>query len=183
MLKFAAYASLFFFVALYPFGFATAARRKDHLYRALVMAVLVSGLIVAVVGIVEFFTWNGKILWLFVPYDWGAAQTSPLSRALGPFVNFDHFGNYLALVLPLAAGGALFRDDLFSKRERVPGVLCALPAFLALCGSAAERFAWGLDSNCDSADGSYAAVGADAADSAATYFGRSTGHRLSVALA
>ena len=74
--------------------------------------------IVAVVGIVEFFTWNGKILWLFVPYDWGVAQTNPLSRAMGPFVNFDHFGNYLAMVLPLAAGGALFRDDLFSEKGR-----------------------------------------------------------------
>ena len=142
LLKFAAYASLFFFVALYPFGFATGEKERP-LYRALVMAVLVSGFIVAVVGIVEFFTWNGKILWLFVPYDWGAAQTGGLSRALGPFVNFDHFGNYLALVLPLAAGGALFRDDLFSK-EGAFRVFCAVTGFLVLCGLllSASRGAW-----------------------------------------
>ena len=142
LLKFAAYASLFFFVALYPFGFSSS-ETEGPLYRVLVVAFLVSGLIVAVVGIVEFFTWNGKILWLFVPYDWGAPQPSPLSRALGPFVNFDHFGNYLALVLPLAAGGALFRDDLFSKREPFR-VFCALTAFLALCGLllSASRGAW-----------------------------------------
>ena len=142
LLKFAAYASLFFFVALYPFGFATGEKERP-LYRALVMAVLVSGFIVAVVGIVEFFTWNGKILWLFVPYDWGAAQTGGLSRALGSFVNFDHFGNYLALVLPLAAGGALFRDDLFSKRGAFR-VFCAVTGFLVLCGLllSASRGAW-----------------------------------------
>ena len=142
LLKFAAYGSLFFFVALYPFGFAGGEAERP-LYRVLVMAILASGLIVAIVGIVEFFTWNGKILWLFVPYDWGAPQPSPLSRALGPFINFDHFGNYLALVLPLATGGALFRDDLFSKRGPFR-VFCAVTAFLVLCGLllSASRGAW-----------------------------------------
>ena len=107
------------------------------------MAVLVSGFIVAVVGIVEFFTWNGKILWLFVPYDWGAAQTNPPSRALGPFVNFDHFGNYLAMILPLTAGGVLFRDDLFSEQRAFP-VFCGVTGFLVLCGLllSASRGAW-----------------------------------------
>ena len=62
---------------------------------------------------------------------------------LGPFVNFDHFGNYLALVLPLAAVGALFRDDLFSKRGAFR-VFCAVTAFLVLCGLllSASRGAW-----------------------------------------
>jgi O-antigen ligase/tetratricopeptide (TPR) repeat protein len=140
VLKFAAYASLFFFVCLYAFGSA-GGETERYLYRALVMAVLVSGLSVAVIGIVEFFTWNGKILWLFVPYDWGAP--GPLARAVGPFVNPDHFGNYLALVLPLAAGGALFRDDLFSKQRAFP-VFCVVTAFLALCALllSASRGAW-----------------------------------------
>ena len=142
LLKFAAYASLFFFVSLYPFGSAGNATER-HLYRTVMIAVLVSGLIVAVVGIVEFFTWNGKILWLFVPYDWGVAQTNPPSRAMGPFVNFDHFGNYLAMILPLAAGGALFRDDLFSEQRAFP-VFCGVTAFLALCALllSASRGAW-----------------------------------------
>jgi hypothetical protein len=69
VLKFVAYASLFLFVCLYPFGSADGETER-YLHRAVVMAVLVSGLIVAVVGIVEFFTWNGKISWVFVPYDW-----------------------------------------------------------------------------------------------------------------
>jgi O-antigen ligase/tetratricopeptide (TPR) repeat protein len=142
LLKFAAYASLFFFVCLYPFGSA-GGETERYLDRAVVMAVLVSGLIVSVVGIVEFFTWNGKILWLFVPYDWGAAQPGIPSRAMGPFVNFDHFANYLALILPLAAGGALFRDDLFSKQRAFP-VFCAVTGFLALCALllSASRGAW-----------------------------------------
>jgi O-antigen ligase/tetratricopeptide (TPR) repeat protein len=141
VLKFVAYASLFFFVCLYPFGSADGETER-YLHRAVVMAVLVSGLIVAVVGIVEFFTWNGKISWVFVPYDWGATQRV-LSRASGPFVNPDHFGNYLALVLPLAAGVALFRDDLFSKQRAFP-VFCVVIAFLALCALllSASRGAW-----------------------------------------
>lgn len=115
LLEVVAYAALFFLILLYPFGSA-GAETERVMYRAIIMAAVVSGLIVAVVGIIEFFAWNGKILWLFVPYDWGAPQPGALARATGSFVNPDHFGDYLALVLPLAAGGALFRSDLFSKQ-------------------------------------------------------------------
>jgi O-antigen ligase/tetratricopeptide (TPR) repeat protein len=142
LLKAAAYVSLFSIVCFYPFG-SSGRNTEKYVYRSLIAALLASGLIVAVIGIVEFFTWNGKILWLFVPYDWGAPQLHTLARALGPFVNFDHFGNYLALVLPLAVGGALFPDELFPEQEAFP-LLCATVAFLALCGLllSGSRGAW-----------------------------------------
>jgi len=142
LLKVASYVSLFSLVSLCPFG-SPGRDTERYVYRVMIKAVLLSGLIVAVVGIVEFYTWNGKILWLFVPYDWGAPQPGSLSRALGSFVNFDHFGNYLAVILPLAIGGTLFRDDLFSKQPAFP-LFSAVTAFFALCALllSASRGAW-----------------------------------------
>jgi O-antigen ligase/tetratricopeptide (TPR) repeat protein len=142
LLEVIAYAALFFLVLLYPFGSAGRETEKS-ISRAIAMAALISGLIVAVVGIVEFFTWNGKILWLFTPYDWGVPHPSALSRAVGPFVNPDHFGDYLAMVLPLAVGGALLQSDLFSSsREfRVFSLVTSLLTVCALLLSL-SRGAW-----------------------------------------
>jgi hypothetical protein len=103
LIEMAACASLFFLILLHPFGPRGAGTEK-RLSHVLIIATLLSGLITASVGIIEFFTWNGKILWLFVPYDWGSPQ-GELPRASGPFVSPDHFGNYLAMVLPIALGG------------------------------------------------------------------------------
>ena len=82
LLALAEYAALFFLILLHPFGPA-GLETERRVCRAIVMAALLSGLIVGVVGIIEFFTWNGKILWLFVPYDWGAPQPGVLARATG----------------------------------------------------------------------------------------------------
>jgi O-antigen ligase/tetratricopeptide (TPR) repeat protein len=128
LLEVAAYAALFFLLLIHPIG-AAGSKTERTVYRAIVMAVLVSGVMVAAVGIIEFFAWNGKILWMLVPYDWGTPRPSALSRAIGPFVNPDHFGDYLALVLPLAVSGALFRSDLFSKPYAFR-VFSAVAAFL-----------------------------------------------------
>ena len=102
-----------------------------------------SGLIVAVVGMVEFFVWNGKISWLFVPYDWGSPQYELPLRASGSFVNPDHFGNYLAAVLPLAVAGALFPCDRFSTQFAFR-VLSAITGFFIVCALllSLSRAAW-----------------------------------------
>jgi len=142
LLELIAYASLFLLILLYPFGRA-GGEADGAVYRTIVMAALFSGVLVAAVGVVEFFTWNGKILWLFVPYDWGVPHPGTLARASGPFVSPDHFGDYLALVLPLAAGGALFRSDLFSTR-RAFRVFSGVTAFLLVCALSLSlsRGAW-----------------------------------------
>jgi O-antigen ligase/Tfp pilus assembly protein PilF len=133
---------LFFLILLYrcePSGIEF----ERFVCRTIVAAALVSGLLVAVIGIIEFVTWNGKILWTFVPYDWGAPQPEPPGRATGPFVNPDHFGNYLALVLPLAIGGALFRPGRGS-RSREFRLFSAVTALLIICGIllSLSRGAW-----------------------------------------
>ena len=141
LIEMAACASLFFLILLHPFGLGDAGTEK-RLSHVLIIAILLSGLITASVGIIEFFTWNGKILWLFVPYDWGSPQ-GELPRASGPFVSPDHFGNYLAMVLPIALGGALFGTGRVSK-HRAFRVFSGVTAFLVMCALllSLSRAAW-----------------------------------------
>ena len=54
----------------------------------------VYGGIVAIVSVVQFFSGNGKIFWLFTPAE---------PAGLGPFLNRDHFASFAALALPVAA--------------------------------------------------------------------------------
>src|SRR5207245_8375177 len=77
------------------------------------------------------------------PYDWVVPHPGTVAPASGPFVSPDHFGDYLALVLPLAAGGALFRSDLFSMR-RAFRVFSGVTAFLLVCALllSLSRGAW-----------------------------------------
>jgi O-antigen ligase/predicted Zn-dependent protease len=129
LLKFIAYASLFFLLACYPFGqeqkFEARGRHweigashffEQRFFRSLVLVILLAGLLVAVTGFIQRFSWNGKILWFFVPFDWGGASPGANPRSSGPFVNPDHFANYLTLIFPIALAGALFRTSLLSNR-------------------------------------------------------------------
>lgn len=99
-----AYAGVFFLVLSYPCG-DSAAQRQEAERRFLLTifaTVLAIGVLVALLGIVQRFTWNGKILWFFIPQDWDGPQFGENPRASGPFVNSDHFANYLTLIFPLA---------------------------------------------------------------------------------
>jgi len=131
LLRFCAYAGLFLVIAGYPFADGSEGERR--FYHSVLRAVLVTGVLVAAVGLVERVYWNGKVLWLFVPLDWGAPLRGALPRAIGPFVNPDHFANYLSMVLPLALAGAFY--ELYSNSRRSAGairLLCASGAFIIL---------------------------------------------------
>jgi O-antigen ligase/tetratricopeptide (TPR) repeat protein len=145
LLKFAAYGALFFLLLLYPFGdFQQLARTRfsdtgrlqaeERFARSLLLVVLLTGLLVAATGFVQCFSWNGKILWFFVPYDWGGPGAGNAPRASGPFVNPDHFANYLALIFPLALACALFPTSLINKNLekafRVFGIFIAFILFI-----------------------------------------------------
>ena len=116
LLAILACASAFMFVAYYPFAEQPDSRSDAKFLRAILLAIIAAGLLVAFVGIVERATWNGKMLWFFVPYDWGQAMFEPLPRARGPFVNPDHFAGYLAMVFPLTLACALFPNLLTPQR-------------------------------------------------------------------
>ena len=87
--------ALFFLVA----GWAATAERALFLVRA----VLVTGFSVALFGIVQHLTWNGKLYWL---------RPSPRGGAFGPFVNHNHFAGYAEMILPLAIAMAYYLLDL-----------------------------------------------------------------------
>ncbi len=147
LLKFAAYAALFFLIWLYPFqkpfadfefrnsdsGFFILSPEQRFL-RSVFFAILGTGLLVATVGFIERFTWNGKILWFFVPYSWGQPMPG-VPRASGPFVNPDHFANYLSVIFPIALSCALFRTSIVSKlSQQALRFFCALTTFLLFTG-------------------------------------------------
>ena len=142
LLKFTAYAALFLLILSYPLGETwqlTAApfvytgleRTEAKFCRTLLYAILFTGLAVAAVGFLERFSWNGKVLWFFVPYDWGEPMANGVPRASGPFVNPDHFANYLAMIFPIAVGCALFRTAAAGKAAEQPlRIACAFTVLL-----------------------------------------------------
>jgi len=130
LLKFAAYAALLFVVMTYPFGPSTHGVAEKRFCRSALITILVSGLVVACTGVLERVFWNGKILWVFVPYDWGRAQPGLFGRASGPFVNPDHFASYLNLVLPIAVAGVLFSTFVTRRNSETFRVFCAVVALI-----------------------------------------------------
>jgi O-antigen ligase/tetratricopeptide (TPR) repeat protein len=125
--------SVFMFVAYYPFAERPDSPADSQFLRKILLGIIAAGLLVAFVGIIERATWNGKMLWFFVPYDWGQALFEPLPRARGPFVNPDHFAGYLAMIFPLTLACALFPNLLTPRRA--PGafrIACAVAAFVIL---------------------------------------------------
>ena len=60
---------------------------------------LFTGAMVASVGLMERAFWNGKILWVVVPELWGAPKLE-MTRAVGPFINPDHFADFIGMVFP-----------------------------------------------------------------------------------
>jgi len=136
----------FFLVLAYPLGFIGAEREADARFMCLlVLTLLTVGGAVALIGLLEKATWNGRILWFFMPLDWTGRATAANVRASGPFVNPDHFANFLAMILPLAVVGALFPITL-SHRERTADLRLpsAVAAFLMAAGIvlSLSRGAW-----------------------------------------
>jgi tetratricopeptide (TPR) repeat protein len=127
LVKCAAYAALFFLVVFYRPGRGDAAA-EHNFRRNLVLIVLASGAAVALAGLSQQAPWFENLLWFYLPS--GSASGF---RASGPFANPDHFANYLAMVLPIALAGALFRVPL----EPRPG----LSGFQLLCTALALAIA------------------------------------------
>jgi O-antigen ligase/tetratricopeptide (TPR) repeat protein len=134
MLKALAYGALFLLIALYPFGADGDPRAEERFCRTIFGLVLAMGAAVAFLGLMNWASWNGKILWFFVPLDWEGPHLAFALRATGPFVNPDHFANYLALILPLTLVGALLRIDLVPRAWASLVRMASMAiAFIVLC--------------------------------------------------
>jgi len=130
LLKFAGYAAVFFVVMLFPFGPSVRGEAEKRFCRNLLIAVLGTGLLVACVAILERVAWNGKVMWIFIPYDWGRANAELFDRARGPFVNPDHFAAYMNLVLPTALTGVLFPTFITNRNSAAFRVFCGAATFV-----------------------------------------------------
>ncbi|MDQ6708728.1 MAG: O-antigen ligase family protein [Acidobacteriota bacterium] len=86
MLRFAAYFSLFF-ATLQIFGF----RKIRESFR---LGAIYFGCLLAGEAIIQRFTSGGKIFWML--------STENTARAMGPFVNPDHYCAFIELIFPLA---------------------------------------------------------------------------------
>jgi O-antigen ligase len=92
-LRWSAYA-LLFFLALESF------RTEDHV-RQFVWFLLTLGFVVSVFGIVQYFTFNGKLCW--------SVELPNGASPFGPFVDGDHFAGFVELSAPLGFALLLFR--------------------------------------------------------------------------
>jgi tetratricopeptide (TPR) repeat protein len=118
LIEFLALGLLFFLVLLHPFRNDASESGEMRTLQRLVYLLVATAVIVAMLGIGERVWWNGKILWFYQPADWTGPLLVDSPRASGPFVNPDHFANYLALTLPLALAGALFPHCFAPPRRR-----------------------------------------------------------------
>ena len=137
-LKLMAYACLFFLILYYPFREYPQPLGERRFYRRLLKLVLIMGLVVGALGLLGQAFWNGAVLWVYVPYDWGAPMPGYDARAAGPFVNPNHFAAYLNLILPLALACALF-ETFLSRRRRWRNsirVFCLAVAVIAVAAIA-----------------------------------------------
>jgi O-antigen ligase len=85
------------FNAIWAWTCASVARRAVEFPRTLARNLVALGVIVAVIGLIQRATFNGKLLWFWEPefYSW---------NSFGPFVNRNHFAGWMVLVLMLSIG-------------------------------------------------------------------------------
>lgn len=101
LLRLAAYLMLFFL--------AGQAFRTAEQWRALVWFLLVLGFVVAVFGIIQHYTFNGKLYWVReLRYGGGP---------FGPYVNRNHFAGLMELIVPLGLGMLVLRG---ARRDQLP---------------------------------------------------------------
>src|SRR5581483_4138742 len=110
LLKLSALAVLFFVVVQ---AFETLGQ-----WRSFAWFLLALGFAVSVFGILQHFTFNGKLYW-FREMRYGGIP-------FGPYVNRNHFAGFVELIVPLGLSLLLLRAE---ERDRLPllGVLTVVP--------------------------------------------------------
>ena len=89
-------------------------------------SILVMGFLISIFAIVQRFSWSGKIYWF---------QDIPLKSApFGPFVNYDHFGGYINMIIPIGFGFMLSNIEL-PKKILVGFMTIIISTSLMICRS------------------------------------------------
>jgi O-antigen ligase/tetratricopeptide (TPR) repeat protein len=120
LLKLVAYLCLFFLVVSCPWG----EKGESGFGQNLLRAALLAGVLAAAIGLAEHICGNGRVLWIFTPYDWPKGNPWGL-RATGTFANPDHLAGYLDLALPIAVGGFLMPAAFANYRPAAVRFFCA----------------------------------------------------------
>jgi O-antigen ligase/tetratricopeptide (TPR) repeat protein len=96
--------------------FLTAVQRIETFrdIRRLMLVNSLTAAAVALFGLVQFFTSNGKFFWFFDHYRFATDES-----VRGPFTNPNQFSNYLAMAIPVTIALMLYR--FHDRREGAPG--------------------------------------------------------------
>jgi O-antigen ligase len=89
LLKFLAYAAVFFLII-------NNIKTRDQI-RRLVLAIVITGTIVAFLGIMQMLSGTNKIYWFWL-------SKYKIGNYFGPYVNPNHFAGYMGMVIPLGIG-------------------------------------------------------------------------------
>jgi O-antigen ligase len=92
----------------------------------LISIILVTGFVISMFALIQKFTWTGKIFWL--------QETPALSGPFGPFVNYDHYGGFMNLIIPLGFAYILSPIQL-DKKILVGFMTTIISVSLMLCRS------------------------------------------------
>jgi len=86
--------------------------------RAVLYVLVAVGFCIALFALVQKFTWTGKIYWL--------QETPANAGPYGPFVNYDHYGGYINMIIPL--GIALLMTRLSTPQRILVGFMTGVMA-------------------------------------------------------
>jgi O-antigen ligase len=92
---------------------------------------------VSLFGIVQYFTWNGKLYWLRTLHNGGAP--------FGPFVNRNDFAGFVELILPLGLALLVLDGERQERRLLVTLFVVFPAAALVLCASRAGIVVFSLE--------------------------------------
>lgn len=97
LFKILAFAGLFFLII------ETVRTRAQA--RRLIYVIIFTGLAIAVLSIINKYTYNGKALWIWKPL---APNAQPIN---GPFINRSHFASYVNLIIPIGIGMVFYEAE------------------------------------------------------------------------
>ena len=97
--KLIAYAMVFFIIVL-------GINSKKRINK-LILAIFLTGFVISIFGIMQNYSYTGKLYWL--------RHISAAGEPFGPFVNRDHFGGYINLIIPLGLGYLLTNIEKSKK--------------------------------------------------------------------
>ncbi|MEW6730135.1 MAG: O-antigen ligase family protein [Acidobacteriota bacterium] len=97
--------------------------RRNHVLFGQIILWL--GFAIAIFGLVQHFTWTGKIYWFYTATD----------VAFGPFTNRDRFAGYTEMTMALALAAAFSPENVGGKRALYSFVAIVMGVAIVVCGS------------------------------------------------